>query len=63
MSKHDKLLERFLSKPKDFTYDELKKLLHGFGYEEKQGTGSKISFHHDLFQRPITFHKSHGRTH
>lgn len=32
MGKIDKLLERFKSKPKDFTYDELKKVLNHFDY-------------------------------
>ncbi len=34
MSKTDKLLQRFLSKPKDFTYEELWKVLKNYGYEE-----------------------------
>ena len=27
-------MKRFLSKPKDFTYDELRRLLAGLGYQE-----------------------------
>lgn len=34
MGKKEKLLERLLSKPKDFTYNELKSLLNGLGYVE-----------------------------
>ena len=34
MSRKDKLLERFLSRPKDFTWDELASLLESFGYKE-----------------------------
>lgn len=34
MSKKDKLLERFLSKPKDFSWDELVSFLGFFGYRE-----------------------------
>ena len=34
MTKKDKLLERFLSIPKDFTFDELKTLLRSLGYLE-----------------------------
>jgi hypothetical protein len=30
MTKIDKLRKRFISKPKDFTWDELKALLTGF---------------------------------
>jgi hypothetical protein len=32
MARRDKLLLRFLSKPKDFTWQELVSLLEGFGY-------------------------------
>ena len=31
MSQKEKLIERFSNKPKDFTYDELKRLLGYFG--------------------------------
>jgi len=47
MSKQEKLLQRFLSKPKDFRYNELRTLLNGFGYEEiKTGrtSGSRVAF-------------------
>jgi len=32
MTKVDKLLKRFKSKPKDFTYEELVQVLKYFGY-------------------------------
>ena len=44
MSKFEKLVVRFLSRPKDFTYNELIKLLKGFGYIEIQGAGSRVVF-------------------
>lgn len=34
MSKKDKLVERFLSVPSDFTWNELIKLLSQYGYKE-----------------------------
>ena len=34
MSRKDKLLERFLSRPNDFSWDELASLLESFGYKE-----------------------------
>jgi len=34
MSRIEKLLKRFLSAPKDFTWEELVKILASFGYEE-----------------------------
>ncbi len=62
MSKHDKLLKRFLSKPKDFTYSELKTLLSGFGYYEFTGgssSGSRVAFINDKTQHIIRLHKPH----
>lgn len=47
MSKIDKLLKRFLSNPKDFTWDELKSILSHFGYAEYTGgktAGSRRKF-------------------
>lgn len=34
MSKIEKLIERLRSRPKDFTWEELKKVLKHYGYEE-----------------------------
>lgn len=47
MSKKNKLTTRFLSDPKDFTWEELVKLLSLYGYEEEKTgktSGSRISF-------------------
>jgi hypothetical protein len=44
MSKREKLKQKFLAKSKDFTYDELKTLLAGFGYRELKSAGSRIAF-------------------
>ncbi|OGW72961.1 MAG: hexulose-6-phosphate isomerase [Nitrospirae bacterium RIFCSPHIGHO2_02_FULL_40_19] len=62
MSKAEKLLKRFLSKPKDFTYDELKRLLRLFGYEEtKTGktSGSRVAFINHKTRHIIRLHKPH----
>ena len=34
MSQMEKLIKRFKTKPKDFTYDELRQVLNYFGYYE-----------------------------
>lgn len=47
MSRHEKLLERFRSRPCDFTWAELKRLLAGFGYKEISGAGSRRRFVHE----------------
>ena len=57
MSKSDKLVIRFLSRPKDFTYNELKTLLLSFGYEEVQGAGSWVCFVKE--NHKIKLHKPH----
>ena len=47
MSKKEKLLNRFLSIPKDFKYGDLKNLLSFLGYNEiKKGktSGSRVAF-------------------
>ena len=60
MSKKDKLVDRLLSKPKDFTFDEMNSLLSYFGYKLKQGgTGSGVKFIKDESNEVINFHKPH----
>lgn len=47
MSKLQKEIERLKSKPKDFTYDEVKKILNNLGFlEDNKGktSGSKVMF-------------------
>lgn len=64
MSKSEKLIRRFLSKPKDFTYDELKKLLAFLGYrEEKTGktSGSRVAFINPKTKHIIRLHKPHPK--
>jgi len=62
MTKKDKLLERFLSIPKDFTYNELKTMLRGLGYKEHQlgkTSGSRVLFFNDYIGHEIKIHKPH----
>jgi hypothetical protein len=62
MSKAKKFLERFSLKPKDFTYNELKRLLRSFGYEEaKTGktAGSRAAFINRANRHIIRLHKPH----
>lgn len=60
MSKKDKLIDRLLKKPKDFTFDEMESLLSYLGYEFKQGgTGSGVKFIKEGSNEVINFHKPH----
>ena len=62
MSRNEKLIEKLLSRPKDFTYDELKKLLNGLGFiEDSKGksSGSRVAFYHEQTKRIIWLHKPH----
>ncbi len=64
MSKAEKLLNRFLLKPKDFTYHELKKLLTGFGYENistGKTAGSRVAFVNPETRHIIKLHKPHPK--
>jgi hypothetical protein len=59
MTKAEKLLNRFLSRPKDFTYNELLRLLNNIGYKEQQGSGSRIVFSNQKIKHHIKLHKPH----
>lgn len=62
MSTKEKLIERFLRQPRNFTYQELSRLLSGFGYiEETKGktSGSRVMFFNKKKEHPIMIHKPH----
>ena len=61
MSQIEKLIKRLLSKPKDFTYDELKRVLNYFGFDEYnkgKTSGSRVVFINGKNQS-IELHKPH----
>ncbi len=61
MSRRDKLVARFKGRPKDFTWDELVRLLEGLGYAEAQAGktgGSRRRFVH-ASAPAIALHKPH----
>jgi len=63
LSKKDKLLDRFLSRPKDITFDEVTTLMGHHGYSITGGGktgGSRVSFT-DGKGDYIRIHKPHPR--
>ena len=61
MGKNEKLTDRLRSKPKDFTWDELVKVLGLFGYEEQKTgkTGGSRRKFVDASNNVISLHKPH----
>jgi predicted RNA binding protein YcfA (HicA-like mRNA interferase family) len=62
MSKLEKLIARLLQQPKDFTYDELRKILNALGYTETnkgKTSGSRVAFIHYTSGHIIRLHKPH----
>jgi len=63
MSTFQKLLGRFLLRPKDFTFSELTRLLKHFGYRvcsKGKTSGSRVAFI-DQDQHIISLHKPHPK--
>ena len=61
MSRLDKLVARFKSRPSDFTWNELVRLPNGLGYEQSptgKTSGSRRSFRHS-WARLVMVHKPH----
>ena len=61
MSKIEKLITRFKSNPRDFTWNELVRFMDYFGYNEGNSgktSGSAVKLYHNTRQ-PIYIHKPH----
>ena len=61
MGTKEKLRNRFLKMPSDFTFDEMQRLLEGYGYEKSnkgETSGSRLIFKNGN-KRPIMLHKPH----
>ena len=62
MSRAAKLLQRFLRKPKDFSYAELTRLLNSYGYVEAargRSGGSRVAFVNSDTRDVIRLHRPH----
>ena len=61
MAKIKKLIDRLRAKPKDFTWNELTKVLNSFGYKQVNSgktSGFRVRFIHRYYP-PIILHKPH----
>lgn len=64
MTKHEKLLSKIQTKPRDFTWDELVRLLKGVGFEEMvkgKTAGSRRQFYNAKLKLAIDMHKPHPK--
>ena len=64
MSSHEKLLERFLKLPKDFTWDELRRLVKRYGYYQNsrgKTSGSRFKLEKEDSDVYLDLHKPHPR--
>ena len=62
MNKKEKLVKRFRTLPKDFTFEEVESLFQGYGFElaNKGATsGSRIKFYNAEDQNAYIMHKPH----
>lgn len=57
--KHEKLLSRLFSKPKDFRWGELTTLLSSLGYKKLEGDGARVKFYRTSPRSLISIHKPH----
>ena len=61
MGSREKLIARFKTLPKDFTWDELNALLKGLGYSlgnKGRTSGSRVIYEYDG-HKPLLLHKPH----
>jgi hypothetical protein len=57
-----KVVQRFLSRPRDFTFDELRVLLAGLGCKESRSgrtSGSRVAFIREESGHIIRLHRPH----
>ena len=62
MTQWEKLLQKLRTKPRDFRYDDVKKLLEGYNFVEVQKgktSGSRVQFVRLPDGMPFAMHKPH----
>ena len=64
MGQKEKLIAKFKSNPKDFTFDDAESLLNFFTYKRSnkgKTSGSRVMFTSDEYKTKILLHKPHPR--
>ena len=59
MTKINKLIQQFRNKPRDFSYNELQRMLVHFGYEQVEAGGSRVIFINRANGHKMKLHKPH----
>ena len=59
MERFEKLIERLLSRPTDFTWAELQTIMRKFGYAEKKAKGSGRKFINTKTGHVLSLHRPH----
>lgn len=59
MSKKEKLLDRLLSLPKDFTWQETVTLMKSYGFTVLKGNGSRRKFFNEEKDIFVSMHEPH----
>ncbi len=59
MGKREKLIARLKTIPADFKWQELALLLKALGYQEIQGSGSRVKFENGNADQMINLHRPH----
>ena len=59
MSRREKLLARLRSRPTDFSWTDLQRLMEQLGFEELCGSGSRRKFVSKSSRRIVSLHRRH----
>lgn len=59
MGKREKLIAKLKNVPADFTWQDLKALLKAVGYQEIQGSGSRVKFDNGNADQMINLRRPH----
>lgn len=59
MTSFGKLLQRLMSKPRDFKWKELERVLSSLGFVKIEGAGPRVKFYNEEKELFIMLHRPH----